>query len=102
MLFSQPTLLTSQGRAFTQNVKKKKKVSFHIFQVVASPKVIASHYPGLPTLAPIAEELHSVSGYSFISQPRCIDLGGSVAIYISDRINWIRRHDQYLNCNTYG
>ena len=43
-------LLTSQRRAFGQNVE----VSFRIFQVVASPKVIASCYPRLPTLAPIA------------------------------------------------
>ena len=33
------------------------EVSFRIFQVVASPKVIASYYPRLPTLAPIAQDL---------------------------------------------
>ena len=43
-------------RAFAWNIK----VSFHIFQVVASPKVIASCYPQLPTLAPIVNE-HYIS-----------------------------------------
>ena len=38
-----------EGPSFAQNVE----VSFLIFQVVASPKVIASCYPRLPTLAPI-------------------------------------------------
>ena len=38
MLFSRHTLLTSRRRAFARNVE----FSFRIFQVVASPKVIAS------------------------------------------------------------
>ena len=52
MLFSRHTLLTSRRRTFARNVE----VSFRIFQVVASPKVIASCYPRLPTLAPIAQD----------------------------------------------
>ena len=39
------------------------------------------------------EELYSIDGYSFISKPRCNGLGGGVAIYISERINWTRRYD---------
>ena len=46
-------LLTSRRRAFARNVE----VSFRIFQVIASPKVIASCYPRLPTLPPIAQVL---------------------------------------------
>ena len=52
LTFRVKALLTSRRKAFTRNVE----VSFHIFQVVASPKVIASCYPRLPTLAPIAQD----------------------------------------------
>ena len=48
-------------RTFARNVG----VSFRIFQVVASPKVIASCYPRLPTLAPIGQE--NIHGFTFWS-----------------------------------
>ena len=39
------------------------------------------------------EELYAINGYSFINHSRCDGLGGGVAIYISERINWVRRCD---------
>ena len=39
------------------------------------------------------EELYAINGYSFINHFRCGGLGGGVAIYISERINWARKYD---------
>ncbi len=39
------------------------------------------------------KELYPINGYSFISKPQCDGLGGGIAIYISERINWTRRYD---------
>ena len=39
------------------------------------------------------DELYVINGYSFISLPRSNGLGGGVAVYISEQINWTRRYD---------
>ena len=38
-------------------------------------------------------DLYNIDGYIYVNKPRRSGRGGGVGIYISDKINWIRRHD---------
>ena len=39
------------------------------------------------------DSMFDIPGYAFEKRNRSKGLGGGVGVYISDRINWVRRHD---------